>query len=43
MNVVLLDAASCVKEVTSETAGRSRVAATRGRMPRAEEEWAERT
>lgn len=41
--VVLLEDTSCEKEVTSETAGRSSVAATRGKIDLADDEWAEIT
>lgn len=38
VNVVLLDDGSCSREVTSDIAGRSSLAATRGRMDLAAEE-----
>ena len=42
MNVVESSEEECEMEVISETAGRSRVAATRGRMDFAEDECAEK-
>ena len=43
VNVVLLDDLSCSREVTSDTAGTSSLAATRGNMDLAAEECAETT
>ena len=43
VNVVLLDDESCSREVMSDTAGMSNLAATRGRIDFADEEWADTT
>jgi hypothetical protein len=43
VKVVLPDAASCSREVMSDTAGTSSLAATRGRIDLAELEWTDTT